>query len=61
MSELQKSFAKAKLAKLPVEPPMSAMDALEEEDSSGSSTGTVTPSPSKRLFARPDREYVRAV
>ncbi|EAU36911.1 conserved hypothetical protein [Aspergillus terreus NIH2624] len=56
MSELQKSFAKAKLAKLPVEPPMSAMDALEEEDSSGSSTGTVTPSPSKRLFARPDRE-----
>ncbi|KAL4891232.1 Alpha/Beta hydrolase protein [Aspergillus ambiguus] len=56
MSELQKSFAKAKLAKLPVEPPVSSMDALEEEDSSGSSTGTVTPSPSKRLFARPDRE-----
>lgn len=58
MSDLQKSFAKAKLAKLPAEPPIPAMDPLEEDDSSGSSTGTVTPSPSKRLFARPDRECV---
>lgn len=60
MSDLQKSFAKAKLAKLPTEPPIPAMDPLEEDDSSGSSTGTVTPSPSKRLFARPDRECVFA-
>lgn len=67
MSELQKSFAKAKLAKLPPEAPpildsSSSMDPLqetghEEEDdsSSASSTGTAVPSPTKQLFARPNR------
>lgn len=67
MSELQKSFAKAKLAKLPPEAPRildggSSMDPLqetghEEEDdsSSASSTGTAVPSPTKQLFARPNR------
>ena len=91
MSELQRSFAKAKLAGLPFEPPLphyaspgidSEVDAEEEEEgeqeeelddlkplpdrrstdddsssassaSSASSTGTIKPSPSKHLFARP--------
>ncbi|KAL5332777.1 Alpha/Beta hydrolase protein [Aspergillus crustosus] len=55
MSDLQKSFAKSKLAKLPLEPPP-IPDTLAEEnedDSSASSTETVTPSPTKQLFARP--------
>ncbi|GAB1204177.1 Protein phosphatase methylesterase 1 [Aspergillus pseudonomiae] len=54
MSELQKSFAKAKLAKLPPEaPPFSMHPFRDEEDSeSASSTGTVVPSPSRQLFAR---------
>ncbi|MCJ1375808.1 Protein phosphatase methylesterase 1 [Loxospora ochrophaea] len=80
MSDLQRSFAKAKLSGLPFDPPMPA-NALEEEDeedeeeqddlkplpennrdddsssassaSSASSTGTIRPSPSKHLFARP--------
>ncbi|KAF9884428.1 carboxyl methyl esterase activity protein [Aspergillus nanangensis] len=57
MSELQKSFAKAKLAKFPAELPIPSMDSLEEGDSSSaSSTETVTPSPTKRLFARPARD-----
>ena len=64
MSDLQKSFAKAHLSRLPPEPPP-AFDEREEEDdnesampneslddssSSASSTGTVVPSPSKKLF-----------
>ena len=85
MSELQRSFAKAKLAGLPLEPPLPqttshAFDTDEEEAeedqnddlkplpdrrstdddsssassaSSASSTGTIRPSPSKHLFARP--------
>ncbi len=54
MSDLQKSFAKSKLAKLPPEPPP-IPETLPEEDgeSSASSTDTVTPSPTKQLFARP--------
>ncbi|KJK63169.1 MhpC [Aspergillus parasiticus SU-1] len=54
MSELQKSFAKAKLAKLPPEaPPFSMHPHRDEDDSeSASSTGTVVPSPSRQLFAR---------
>ncbi|KAH8431843.1 putative ribosomal protein/carboxylic ester hydrolase (Ppe1) [Aspergillus melleus] len=59
MSELQKSFAKAKLAKFPSElPPVPGMEPHEEVDkdsSSVSSTGTVVPSPTKQLFSRPAR------
>ncbi|PYH99999.1 protein phosphatase methylesterase [Aspergillus ellipticus CBS 707.79] len=62
MSALQKSFAKSKLAKLPLEPPNGpSMQPLDEEashdddSSSVSSTGTVIPSPSRQLFARPGR------
>ena len=86
MSDLQRSFAKVKLANLPFEPPLppsSVEDGKEEEEkkeddddeldslkpvpdptqdddsssassaSSASSTGTIRPSPSKLLFARP--------
>lgn len=81
MSELQRSFAKAKLAALPFQPPLPPEyteddeENYEEEDedefgdlrpspdlsqdddsssaSSASSTGTIIPSPSKNLFARP--------
>ncbi len=72
MSDLQRAFAKAKLAALPPEPLM-LLDTEEEgeendtfgelkgdnlEDdsssaSSASSTGTIRPSPSKHLFAKP--------
>lgn len=80
MSDLQKSFAKAKLAKLPPEAPpildhqagagagapsSSPMYSLEEEpshegddSSSASSTGTAVPSPTRQLFARPNRGCV---
>lgn len=79
MSDLQKSFAKAKLAKLPPEAPpildhpdmnsasasASPMDALQEtghddgdDSSSASSAGTAVPSPTKNLFARPNRGCV---
>lgn len=78
MSDLQRSFAKAKLAALPFEPPLllspeeddekdqddeygdlrPSPDAAQDDDSSSSassasSTGTIIPSPSKNLFARP--------
>ena len=80
MSDLQRSFAKAKLAGLPLAPPPPPgilQEEYEEEDdenddlkplpestpdddsssassaSSASSTGTIRPSPSKHLFARP--------
>ncbi|KAL9105125.1 MAG: hypothetical protein Q9163_000043 [Psora crenata] len=80
MSELQRSFAKAKLAGLPLEPPFPSSlsdlpDGTDEQAdefrpllpeqspdddsssassaSSASSTGTIRPSPSKHLFARP--------
>ena len=84
MSDLQRSFAKAKLNGLPFEPPLPAhhlQEEVEEEEgeqedeiddlkplpestqdddsssassaSSASSTGTIRPSPSKHLFARP--------
>ena len=78
MSNLQRSFAKAKLAGLPIEPPLPPMhvkddegedetddlkplpDPTQDDDSSSassassaSSTGTIRPSPSKHLFARP--------
>ena len=62
MSDLQKSFAKSHLSRLPPEPP-SIFDERDEEDdgvivneslddssSSASSTGTIVPSPSKKLF-----------
>ncbi|KAL3461066.1 Alpha/Beta hydrolase protein [Aspergillus heterothallicus] len=57
MSDLQKSFAKSRLAKLPPEPPPipeypADIDAHDDGDSN-SSTETITPSPTKRLFARP--------
>ncbi|KAJ5769785.1 uncharacterized protein N7511_001836 [Penicillium nucicola] len=60
MSELQRSFAKAKLAKLPSEAPMPESmneDAWEEESSTSSvsSTGTLVPSPTRQLFARAGR------
>lgn len=79
MSDLQRSFAKAKLAGLPFDPPMPSTDLPDEDEhaeeadylkplpdptqdddsssassaSSASSTGTIRPSPSKHLFARP--------
>lgn len=78
MSDLQRSFAKAKLAGLPFELPLESNHLAEEEEddevddlkplpesnqdddsssassaSSASSTGTIRPSPSKHLFARP--------
>lgn len=81
MSNLQRSFAKAKLAGLPLDPPLphSTFEeqevTLEDPDddlkplpdqkftdddsssassaSSASSTGTIRPSPTNRLFARP--------
>ncbi|CEL06195.1 Putative Protein phosphatase methylesterase 1 [Aspergillus calidoustus] len=57
MSDLQKSFAKSKLAKLPPEPPPIPEYPAEEDDrddgDSNSSTETVTPSITKQLFARP--------
>jgi protein phosphatase methylesterase 1 len=66
MSELQKSFAKPHLSRLPPEP-HPFFDEREEEDaesdlpvespddssSSASSTGTIVPSPSKKLFGMP--------
>jgi protein phosphatase methylesterase 1 len=66
MSELQKSFAKSHLSRLPPEP-HPFFDEQEEEDaegdlpmespdsssSSASSTGTIVPSPSKKLFGMP--------
>lgn len=90
MSDLQRSFAKAKLAGLPFEPPLPRDQLLEEEEtedgdpgeendelnplpesssadddsssassaSSASSTGTIRPSPSKHLFARPNKGFV---
>ena len=88
MSDLQRSFAKAKLAGLPFEPPLPPAHFLEDEDedderaeetddlkplpesyqdddsssassaSSASSTGTIRPSPSKHLFARPNKGFV---
>lgn len=78
MSDLQRSFAKAKLAALPFQLPLSPQeedddetehddefvddprpspDSAQDDDSSSassaSSTGTIMPSPSKNLFARP--------
>ncbi|KAI9371976.1 Alpha/Beta hydrolase protein [Aspergillus egyptiacus] len=56
MSDLQKSFAKSKLARLPPEPPpiVDIPESPENDDEdSVSSTDTVTPSPTKQLFARP--------
>ncbi|KAL4944012.1 hypothetical protein BDV06DRAFT_120035 [Aspergillus oleicola] len=53
MSDLQKSFAKSKLSKLPPEPPPIPESLPEEDGDSASSTDTVTPSPTKQLFARP--------
>ncbi|KAJ5989801.1 hypothetical protein N7522_010008 [Penicillium canescens] len=57
MSDLQRSFVKAKLAKLPPEAPMPDSmneDAWEEGSSASSisSTGTLVPSPTRQLFAR---------
>jgi protein phosphatase methylesterase 1 len=70
MSDLQKSFLKARVAHLPPEAPAyeeadyaeadgagGRLGELHEDDassaSSASSTGTVMPSPSRKLFARP--------
>ncbi|KAL1970465.1 hypothetical protein VTN77DRAFT_4109 [Rasamsonia byssochlamydoides] len=61
MSDFQKEFVKARLAKLPPQAPPffdeADEDATHADDSSSassaSSTGTIVPSPSKNLFARP--------
>jgi protein phosphatase methylesterase 1 len=66
MSDLQKSFAKAKLGKLPSEAPMYHSVNIPEEHhdedgssaSSVSSTGTLMPSPTRNLFARRGGGYV---
>lgn len=66
MSELQKSFAKSKLAKLPPEVPtgdlMNTLEETQEEDGSSasslSSTGTLVPSPTRQLFARTGQRFV---
>jgi protein phosphatase methylesterase 1 len=73
MSDLQRSFAKAKLANLPLPDIFDEKDAEEEAQesigelrmdhsgdddsssaSSASSTGTIIPTPTKHLFARPN-------
>ncbi|CAG7917896.1 unnamed protein product [Penicillium olsonii] len=62
MSDLQKSFAKSKLAKFPSEVPMEEPqipeDAWESSSatSSVSSSGTAVPSPTRQLFARAGRQ-----
>lgn len=91
MSHLQRSFAKAKLAGLPFEPPLPPVHFLQDEPgdeekeeenddlkplpesihdddsssassaSSASSTGTIRPSPSKHLFARPNKGFVKVL
>lgn len=68
MSDLQRSFAKAHLAKLPPEPPHVFDETEEDEDevsrlplesplsnssSSAVSTGTIVPLPRKNLFEKP--------
>jgi hypothetical protein len=69
MSDLQKSFAKVKLAGLPPMPPETFFDEEETDEftelpgdhpdddsssaSSASSTGTIKPTVQKKLFARP--------
>lgn len=66
MGELQKHFAKLKLAKLPPEAPgIKPMDPLDESRdeegssaSSASSTGTLVPSPTRHLFARKSEGFV---
>lgn len=65
MSDLQKSFAKSKLAKFPPEAPMPGSMSLSEDaweddssTSSLSSTGTMVPSPTRQLFARTGRRFV---
>lgn len=80
MSDLQRAFVKAKLAKYPPDIPIfdeNEADAaasagrgngtIEEEGgeefdssstSSASSAGTVVPSPSRNLFAKPNSMYV---
>ncbi|KAJ5897171.1 hypothetical protein N7504_007459 [Penicillium tannophilum] len=59
MSELQRSFARSKLAMLPPEAPMTdpigIPESRDEDNSSASSlssTGTLVPSPTRHLFAR---------
>lgn len=58
MSDLHKTFAKSKLAKLPPDVPMydESLDETRGEEgssaSSASSTGTLVPSPTHHLFAR---------
>lgn len=69
MSELQKSFAKAKLAKLPSEAPMipeqpaggftiHPIGESDNDNSDASSTATAVPSPTRQLFAKPNRGCV---
>lgn len=73
MSDLQKSFARTHLSKLPPEPPPIFDEREEEEDepeqtspskydssSSASSTGTIVPTPSKNLFERPSAASSRS-
>lgn len=75
MSDLQKAFVKAKLAKYPPDIPIfdeteedatHSIGAIVEDEgeefdssstSSASSTGTVVPSPSRNLFAKPNSMY----
>jgi hypothetical protein len=62
MSDLQRSFLKAKLAHLPPLPPEDVVEVPPEVDyddssssaSSASSTGTIKPQQSRNLFARPN-------
>ena len=56
MSDFQKSFVKARLATLP--PVMDGEDDDAVDASSPSSADTVTPSPTRQLFARPSRGYI---
>ena len=65
MSDLQKSFVKSHLSRLPPEPPpifderdedddsATTNESLDDSSSSASSTGTIVPSPSKKLFEVP--------
>lgn len=78
MSDLQKSFAKAHISRLPPDLPPLTLDERDEYDdeindlpptspndssssaSSASSTGTIVPSPSRKLFERPKSATTKA-
>ncbi|KAJ9609077.1 Protein phosphatase methylesterase 1 [Cladophialophora chaetospira] len=77
MSDLQRSFARTHLSRLPPEPPTIPDEQGEEQDdvddlrpgspndssssaSSASSTGTVVPSPSRKLFEKPRSSAIKS-